>query len=83
VISAVVIFSFLDAYNELFMALILLKGAGNQTIPVALASIIGQFYKDYPELFAGLSASLAPIIVVYLVFQRRFISGMLSGAIKG
>jgi ABC-type glycerol-3-phosphate transport system permease component len=83
VISAVVIFTFLDAYNELLMALILLKGEHNRTLSVGLANLLGKFYKDFPELFAATAASLIPVVVVYLIFQRRFISGLMSGAIRG
>jgi raffinose/stachyose/melibiose transport system permease protein len=78
VLSAVVIFTFLDAFNELFMALILLGDPHLRTLPPTLAGIIGQYDKSYPQLFAGLAASTLPVLVVFLVFRRRFISGVMS-----
>jgi raffinose/stachyose/melibiose transport system permease protein len=83
VLSAVVIFTFLDAFNELFMALILLGDPHLRTLPPTLAGIIGQYDKSYPQLFAGLAASTLPVLVVFLVFRRRFISGVMSGAVRG
>jgi raffinose/stachyose/melibiose transport system permease protein len=83
VLSAVVIFTFLDAYNELFMALILLSDPKLRTLPPTLAGIIGQYDKSYPQLFAGLAASTLPVLVVFLAFRRRFISGVMSGAVRG
>lgn len=83
VLSAVVIFTFLDAYNELFMALILLNDPALKTLPPTLAGVIGQYDKSFPQLFAGLAASTLPVLLVFLAFRRRFISGVMSGAVRG
>ena len=83
VLSAVVIFTFLDAYNELFMALIFLSDPDLKTLPPTLAGAIGQYDKSYPQLFAGLAASTLPVLIVFLAFRRRFISGVMSGAVRG
>jgi raffinose/stachyose/melibiose transport system permease protein len=83
VLSAVVIFTFLDAYNELFMALILLNAPALKTLPPTLAGVLGQYDKSFPTLFAGLAASTLPVLVVFLAFRRRFISGVMSGAVRG
>jgi raffinose/stachyose/melibiose transport system permease protein len=83
VFAAVVIFTFLDAYNELFMALVLLKDPALRPLPPTLAGILGEYFKNYPQLFAGLSASSAPVIAIFLLFRKRFISGLTVGAIKG
>jgi raffinose/stachyose/melibiose transport system permease protein len=82
VFAAVVIFAFLDAYNELFLALVLLKDPSLRTLPPTLAGIIGEYFKNYPQLFAGVSAASAPIILLFVLFRRRFISGLLAGALK-
>jgi lactose/L-arabinose transport system permease protein len=53
------------------------------TIPVALNTLIGQSKVDYAGLMLGSFVATLPIIVVFLAFQRQFISGLLGGAVKG
>jgi len=42
-----------------------------------------QYHVQWPYYFAGLSTAIIPIVVVYLVLQRQFISGMTAGAVRG
>jgi len=79
-IAVVVILTFLGAYNDLIVALTLWNGSDMQTLSIGLATLISDRRLDYPALFAGTAASLIPVVVVYLIFQRRFVSGFLSGA---
>ncbi|WDR06250.1 hypothetical protein PSQ90_01955 [Devosia rhodophyticola] len=43
---------------------------------------MGEYNTDWGVLFSGLTLSAAPIILIYIVLSRQFISGMTSGAIK-
>ena len=79
-VSVVVILTFLDAYNDLIVALTVWNGSTMQTLSIGLASLIGARNLDYPSLFAGTAASLVPVVVMFVIFQRRFINGFLSGA---
>jgi raffinose/stachyose/melibiose transport system permease protein len=54
-----------------------------RTLPVGLAFFQGRFTSDIPRLAAGSIIVAGPIILVYVLFQRYFIRGMVSGAIKG
>lgn len=83
VYSAVIIINFVFYWNELILSLMLLKKQGLRTITVGLVGFIGQFQRDWGALFSALSISIIPVIIIYLIFQKRFISGLLSGAIKG
>jgi raffinose/stachyose/melibiose transport system permease protein len=83
VISAVVIFTFLGAYNELLLSLIVVRSAEFRTLPLGLSTLMGRYDRNYAELFAGLTMAIVPAAIVYLIFQRRFISGITAGAIKG
>jgi raffinose/stachyose/melibiose transport system permease protein len=83
VISAVVIFTFLGAYNELLLSLIIIRSAEFRTLPLGLSTLMGRYDRNYAELFAGLTMAIVPAALVYLIFQRRFISGITAGAIKG
>jgi len=83
VISAVVIFTFLGAYNELLLSLVVMRDANFRTLPLGLSTLLGRYDRNYAELFAGLTMAIVPAALVYLIFQRRFISGITAGAIKG
>jgi raffinose/stachyose/melibiose transport system permease protein len=83
VISAVVIFTFLGAYNELLLSLIVIRTEEFRTLPLGLSTLMGRYDRNYAELFAGLTMAIVPAALVYLIFQRRFISGITAGAVRG
>jgi raffinose/stachyose/melibiose transport system permease protein len=84
VIATVAIFTFVQAWNEFFLALVFIHSPERQTLPLGLqAFFVNQFQTQFPQLFATLVLSIAPIVVVYLLLQRHFISGLTAGAVKG
>ena len=84
IIATVSIFTFVQAWNEFFLALIFIHSPDRQTLPLGLqAFFVNQFQTQFPLLFATLTISIAPIIVVYLLLQRQFIAGLTAGAVKG
>jgi raffinose/stachyose/melibiose transport system permease protein len=70
-------------WNEFLLALVLVSDMSVRTLPVGLGFFVGQHAADVTLLAAAASIVCAPIIVVFVVFQRNFIRGMVSGAIKG
>jgi len=84
IIATVSIFTFVQAWNEFFLALIFIHNPDRQTLPLGLqAFFVNQFQTQFPELFATLTISIAPIVIVYLLLQRQFIAGLTAGAVKG
>lgn len=84
IIATVSTFTFVQAWNEFFLALIFIHNPDRQTLPLGLqAFFVNQFQTQFPELFATLIMSIAPIVIVYLVLQRQFIAGLTAGAVKG
>jgi raffinose/stachyose/melibiose transport system permease protein len=84
IIATVSIFTFVQAWNEFFLALIFIHTPDRQTLPLGLqAFFVNQFQTQFPELFATLIMSIAPIVIVYLLLQRQFIAGLTAGAVKG
>ena len=82
-ISAVIIFSFMQCWNEFFMALVMIKDPALKTLPLAILSFNGQWgQQDFTRLFAALVIISLPTILVYLIFQKQFIKGLTSGAVK-
>ena len=49
----------------------------------AVFQAVGQYGTDYTALCSGLIIALVPVVLVYLVLQRQFISGLTAGALKG
>lgn len=79
----VALFQFIGWWNELTYAVTFIKDEALLPIPPALLVLQGQYYVDYPVLFAALSLSMIPLIVLYLVFQKYFQKGLTFGALKG
>jgi raffinose/stachyose/melibiose transport system permease protein len=74
---------FVGTWNEYAMATTLLQSQANWTIPLAVQGFSLQYGTDYGALNAFVFMSAVPVLIVYLLFQRYFVSGALSGAVKG
>ena len=81
--ATVLIFQFLTAWNEFLFALVLLQDPVNYTLPLGLASLQGVYQSNYPAYAAGLILAGLPGIVLYLIFNKAVIEGMVQSAIKG
>lgn len=82
-LATLLIFVGTGIWNEYFMASVLIHQNNLETLPLGLVVFTTQHATDYPELFAALTVVTAPMVVVYLVAQRQFISGLTAGALKG
>ncbi|RKE23441.1 carbohydrate ABC transporter permease [Streptomyces sp. TLI_171] len=74
---------FLWAWNQFLLALILIQNPAGRTAPAGLGFFVGAHNIDVPLLSAATLIVIAPVVAVYLFFQRHFIAGMLAGAVKG
>ncbi|MBO1415114.1 carbohydrate ABC transporter permease [Streptomyces sp. FH025] len=84
VLAALSIFLFLGSWNQFVWPLIALRSPEMHTLPVALATLHGnQSTTDYGAILSGTALSTLPMMVLFLVLQRQFISGLLAGATKG
>ncbi|MBM2615109.1 carbohydrate ABC transporter permease [Actinoplanes sp. LDG1-06] len=80
-IYTLILLSFMWTWNDYFLSLVFLHG-DNQTATVALGVFQGKYVTQINLMAAGGLIVAAPVLVLYVVFQRKFISGMLAGAIK-
>lgn len=83
VVFTVVVFQFMLSWNEFVIPLFLLQTDAARTLPVGLSFFQGRFGSDQSLVSAGAIMASAPILGVYLVFQRHFITGLTAGAVKG
>ncbi|MDX1892652.1 carbohydrate ABC transporter permease [Mycolicibacterium sp. 050158] len=83
VTAAILVFIF--AWNDLLLALSLTATQRAITAPVAIANFTGssQFEEPTGSIAAGAMVITVPIVIFVLVFQRRIVAGLTSGAVKG
>jgi len=81
-LAALFILDFVATWNEFAMALVLLQNQNMWTLPLGLMAFQGQFSNDYGQLNAAIVMTVLPATIVYLMFQRYFVSGLTSGAVK-
>lgn len=83
VTAAILVFIF--AWNDLLLALSLTATKASVTAPVAIANFTGssQFEEPTGSIAAGAMVITVPIILFVLIFQRRIVAGLTSGAVKG
>lgn len=82
-ISSLAILLFLWTWNQFLLAIVLVDDPTKRTMAGALGAFQGQYGTDIPLLCAGSLLILAPTLIVYLIFQRRFATALLQGAVKG
>ncbi|MBP2702747.1 carbohydrate ABC transporter permease [Microbispora sp. RL4-1S] len=77
------IFSFITTWNEFVYALTLIGDQGKYTMPVALQFFVGQRSTDWGGIMAASTLMTIPVLVFFLLVQRRMVSGLVAGAVKG
>lgn len=82
-LAALFVLDFVATWNEYAMATTLLQSQDQWTIPLAVQSFNTQHATDYGPMNAFIFMSAVPVLVVYLMFQRYFVSGAFTGAVKG
>jgi trehalose/maltose transport system permease protein len=77
--------AFIGAWNEFMFALTFVISPGNRTVPVGIAFLQGasQYELPWGSFMAASVAATLPIILLVLIFQKRIVSGLTQGAIKG
>lgn len=82
-LATVAILAFIGSWNEFFLALVFIRNPALMTLPLGLRTFVTQYSTQWTYLFAALTLSIVPIVVVYVALQRQFIGGLASGALAG
>lgn len=82
-IGALAIFTFISAWNDYFLQLIMLNSRANLTLQLGVATMQAEFSTNYGVLMAGATFAAIPIITVFIFFQKSFTQGITMGAVKG
>ena len=82
-LAAVTILTFQGTWNGLFWPLIIFQDPSLYTLPVGIARFQQVYSTLWPELMAASVVALLPIVALYVFFQRYFVAGVASAAVKG
>jgi cellobiose transport system permease protein len=75
------LFTFMQTWNEYMWPLAVLNPE-NPTVQLSINNLANAYFKDYTLMFAGTTVAVLPLLVVFIVFGRQIIGGIMEGAIK-
>jgi multiple sugar transport system permease protein len=81
-LATVAIFSFLASWDEFVWALTVINDPNKRTLPIAISLFQGEHSTSWGLVFAASSIAVVPVILVFAIFQRQFVSGLTTGAVK-
>jgi len=82
-VASTAIVTFVYCWNELLFALSFTLGPERYTVPVAMALFRGQYQVPWGQILAAAVVATLPVAALVLVCQRRIVSGLTAGAVKG
>ena len=75
-------FAFINSWNDLLLALVMIAGPQLKTINLACYNLRGQYIQNYGLITAGLVMMIVPVVVIYILFQEQVVKGITAGAVK-
>jgi multiple sugar transport system permease protein len=81
-LATVTIFTFLASWDEFVWALTIINDPNRRTLPIAISLFQGQHSTSWGLVFAASVIAVAPVIAIFVAFQRQFVSGLATGALK-
>jgi multiple sugar transport system permease protein len=82
-ISAVAIFTFVWSWNAFLWPLLVLTSRPLMTLPVGLATVSSAYGIQYAQIMASAVLGALPLLIVFLLFQRRIVEGIAGTGLKG
>ncbi|MCL2164673.1 MAG: carbohydrate ABC transporter permease [Oscillospiraceae bacterium] len=82
-VTSLLVFEFMWSWNDFFLPMMIIYRDSIRTLPLGLMYFSGKYTANYSLLAAGVTICSLPIIVIYTIFQRKFVEGLTSGAVKG
>jgi putative chitobiose transport system permease protein len=81
-LATVAIFTFVNSWNDFLWPSLMLHTRDLMTLPVGLAALQGMFSSDFRSIAAGVTMTVIPILIFFIILQKQFVRG-LTGAVKG
>lgn len=79
---AVGVYTFMISWNEYLFALTLTRTDDMRTVPIGIQLLMGQHSYEWNQMMAMSILGSIPVLILFLLFQRRFIGGLTAGAVK-
>lgn len=83
ILATLATFMFMSTWNDFMWPLIILSDQSRYTLPVSIASLVGEHALDVELMMAGAVVTVLPVLVVFIVLQRFYIAGLMAGGVKG
>jgi multiple sugar transport system permease protein len=80
---AIIVYAFVTTWNEFIFALVFAQDYRVKTLPIGIAEFSTEFNTDWGAVMAASMVMTLPIVIMFLLMQRLFVTGMMSGATKG
>lgn len=80
--AVLAIFTFMQTWNDFLWPLVAMQDPENPTVQISLRSLGNGYYQDYSQVFAGTSVAVIPLLIVFIIFGRQIIGGIMEGALK-
>ncbi len=81
-LATVAIFTFVNQWNDFLWPSLMLQTMDHKTLTVGLVALQGMFSSDFRGVAAGVSMTVLPILIFFIILQKYFVRG-LTGAVKG
>lgn len=81
--ATVIILDAVTIFNDFQNPLYFFNGSKNATVQLTLYNFMGQFASEYNLLFADVIIITIPMLIIFLIFNRKIVDGMVAGAVKG
>lgn len=83
VLATLAIYTFMSTWNDFMWPLIVLSDQKRYTLPVAMASLVGEHALDIELMMSGTVVTVLPVLLLFLALQRYYIAGLMGGSVKG
>jgi multiple sugar transport system permease protein len=83
ILATLAIFTFLSTWNDFLWPLVALTDNAKYTLPVALAGLAGEHVQDTELMLAGSVVTVLPVLLMFGLLQRNYVSGIMAGTTKG
>ncbi len=81
--AAMAILCAMGSWNSMLWPMLVFRSANKFTLPIGLNTLLTPYGNNYDVLIAGSMFGIIPIFILFLLFQKYFIDGMTTGAVKG
>jgi len=82
-LATLTIFGFVSIWNDFMGPMLYFNSTGLKTIQLGIRMFIGQYSAEYGLIMAASVASLIPVFIIFLMFQRFFVQGVATSGLKG